>query len=265
MLKVFTRVASIVALLGLAQPVAAGETFERIMSSNKMVVGVAPWAGFVAKNPSSNEFEGLIVDDIEMLSEQTGIEVEFVNTTWSGLIAGLQAGKWDVIMTGMGATPERAKAVAFTEAWGYLSHVALVEKDSAARSRADLNRPDTIVTVVSGTSAHRFADRAFDQATVKSFTDTGAAVLEVMQGRAQAYVGDSVSNKKRAAEREELRLLEFAPEDTEWNGLNHAVRYEDQDLLAFLDTYIRVMKLRGWYRQLAERWDMPASLADGPR
>ena len=264
MLRILTLVAALTAALGLALPASASETFERIMSTNKMVVGVAPWNGFVAKNPATDELEGLIVDDIAMLSELTGIEVEFVNTTWSGLIAGLQAGKWDVIMTGMGATPERAKAVAFTEAWGYLSHVAVVPADSPAQSRGDLDKEGNVITVVSGTSAHRFADRAFEAAEVKSFTDTGAAVLEVMQGRAQAYVGDSISNKTRAEERDELRLLEFAPENTEWNGLNHAVRYGDQDLLTFLNTYIRVMKLRGWYQQLAERWNMPASLASGP-
>ena len=120
MRKLLGAVTGAVALLAVSAAAQAGETFDRIMSSNKMTVGVAPWNGFVAKNPSSGEFEGLIVDDIAMLTELTGIEVELVNTTWSGLIAGLQAGKWDVIMTGMGATPERAKAVAFTEAWGLL-------------------------------------------------------------------------------------------------------------------------------------------------
>ncbi|MEQ8895653.1 MAG: transporter substrate-binding domain-containing protein [Roseovarius sp.] len=253
-------------LFGLsAAPVTAGKTFDRIMSENKIVVGVAPWNGFVAKNPSSGEFEGLIVDDIKKMTELTGIEAELVNTTWSGLIAGLQAGKWDVIMTGMGATPERAKAVAFTDGWGYLSHVALVRNDSEAQSRDDLNAEGNRIAVVSGTSAHQFAINVFDKAEVASFSDTGAAVLEVMQGSAAAYLGDSISNTRRAEEREELRLIEFAADKTEWNSMNHAVRYEDQDLLLFLNTYIRAMQLRGWYTELAEKWDMPATLATGPR
>ncbi|MBM1634325.1 transporter substrate-binding domain-containing protein [Sulfitobacter mediterraneus] len=242
----------------------AGETFDRIMSSNKMTVGVAPWNGFVAKNPSSGEFEGLIVDDIAMLSELTGIEIELINTTWSGLIAGLQAGKWDVIMTGMGATPERSKAVAFTDGWGFLSPLALVGTDSPFQTSEDLNQEGNKITVVSGTSAHRLAARVFDKAEVASYSDTGAAVLEVMQGQAAAYIGDSISNTKRAEERSELRALEFDPSVIEWNSLNHAVRYDDPELLVFLNTYIHTMQLRGWYVELAERWGMPASLATGP-
>ncbi|WP_181711318.1 transporter substrate-binding domain-containing protein [Roseovarius sp. TE539] len=235
------------------------------MSENKIVVGVAPWNGFVAKNPSTGEFEGLIVDDIRNFTEMTGIEAELVNTTWSGLIAGLQAGKWDVIMTGMGATPERAKSVAFTDGWGYLSHVALVRTDSDAQTRSDLNAEGNRIAVVSGTSAHQFALNVLDQAEVSSFSDTGAAVLEVMQGSATAYLGDSISNTRRADEREELRLIEFAPDKTEWNSMNHAVRYSDLDLLQFLNTYIRTMQLRGWYAELAEKWDMPGTLASGPK
>lgn len=263
MLKTLKLAAGLCLGLG-ALSAQAGETFDRIMSENKIVVGVAPWNGFVAKNPSTGEFEGLIVDDIKKMTELTGIEAELVNTTWSGLIAGLQAGKWDVIMTGMGATPERAKAVAFTEGWGYLSHVALVRSDSAAQSRDDLNAEGNRIAVVSGTSAHQFAINVFDKAEVISYSDTGAAVLEVMQGSAAAYLGDSISNTRRAKERDELRLIEFAPDKTEWNSMNHAVRYEDQDLLLFLNTYIQAMQLRGWYGTLAERWDMPASLATGP-
>lgn len=254
----------VAAVCSISTAVWADETFDRIMSTNKMTVGVAPWNGFVAKNPSSGKFEGLIVDDIAMLSELTGIEIELVNTTWSGLIAGLQAGKWDAIMTGMGATPERSKAVAFTDSWGFLSPMAIVATDSPYQTSDDLNQEGNKITAVSGTSAHRLAVRLFDKAEVASYSDTGAAILEVMQGKAAAYIGDSISNTKRAEERSELRGLEFDPAEIEWNSLNHAVRYDDPELLVFLNTYIHTMQLRGWYAELAERWGMPASLAAGP-
>ena len=99
------------------------------MSYAAGLVGVAPWNKFVLLNPKTNEYEGYIVDDIRNFEQTTGIKVEFVNTTWSGLVAGLQAGKWDVVMSGLGATPERATAVAFGELFGYLSSTAMVRED----------------------------------------------------------------------------------------------------------------------------------------
>lgn len=270
MLKTITRILAstgVVAVVALSTVSAsAGPTLDRIMSEKKLVVGVAPWNKFVLLNPKTSQYEGFIVDDIRNLEAMTGIQVEFVNTTWSGLVAGLQAGKWDVIMSGLGATPERATAVAFGEAFGYLSSTAMVRADSPVHSLVDLDQEGNIVSVVSGTAAQQFSQRTFKKAKVTPLSDTGAAVLEVMQSRATAYIGNSVSNELRAQERPtELRNVKFASDETEWTSMNHAVRYSDLDLLVFLDTYTRSMKLRGWYRSLAAKWNLPPELAVGPR
>ncbi|MDF2810295.1 MAG: hypothetical protein K0S56_1326 [Microvirga sp.] len=270
MLKAITKTLASVAVVAVAAfsttGASAGPTLDRIMSEKKLVVGVAPWNKFVLLNPKTNQYEGLIVDDIRNLEAMTGLKVELVNTTWSGLVAGLQAGKWDVVMSGLGATPERATAVAFGEAFGYLSSTAMVRADSPIHSLADLDKEGNTISVVSGTSAQQFSQRTFKKAKVTPLSDTGAAVLEVMQGRATAYIGDSVSNELRAQERpEELRNVKFKSDETEWTSMNHAVRYSDLDLLVFLDTYTRAMKLKGWYRELAAKWKLPPELATGPR
>ena len=252
-----------IAALALPSAADAGATLERVLKEKKRVVGVATWNKFVAMNPQTNKYEGFIADDILNMEAATGIKVEFVNTSWGGLIAGLQAGKWDIIMTGMGATPERATAVAFSEPYGYISATAMLKADNPAKTRDDLDKPGNIISTVAGTSQQKFSQRVFKNAKVVGFPDTAAAVLEVMQGRATAYMGDSVSNANREKERpKEVRNLIFA--DTEWNSLNHAVRYEDLDLLTFVNPYIRTMKLRGWYKELANKWELPPELATGP-
>ncbi len=243
----------------------AGPTMDRIIAEQKLVVGVAPWNRFVLKSPKTGEFEGMIADDIRNIEATTGIKVEFMNSTWSGLIAGLQAGKWDVIMTGLGATPQRAAAIAFGDPYGYLSSTAMIRADNSAKTATDLDVEGNVISVVGGTAAHKFAERVFTKAKVTPLTDTGAAVLEVMQGRATAYVGDSISNNLRATERpDELRALEFPEGVAEWTSMSHAVRYDSLDLLNFLNTYTRAMKLQGWYHKLAKKWELPMSLVTGP-
>ncbi|QEL23747.1 transporter substrate-binding domain-containing protein [Bosea sp. F3-2] len=266
-LVAMTMVAAFAAVTALSASAAkAGPTLDRIIKEKKMVVGVAPWNRFVLLNPKTNEYEGFIADDIRNFEQMTGIKVQLVNTTWSGLVAGLQAGQWDVVMSGLGATPERATAVAFTDPIGYLSSTAMVRADSPVQSSEDLDKPGNVVSVVTGTAAQQFAQRTFKNAKVNPLSDTAAAVLEVMQGRSTAYIGDSVSNAMRAEERPtELRNVRFAADKTEWTSMNHAVRYSDLDLVVFLNTYVRAMQLRGWYRSLAEKWKLPSELATGPR
>lgn len=265
MLRLFAILLAGLLTLGAPQHASAGATLDRILKEKKLVVGVAPWNRFVAVNPQTNKFEGMIADDIMNLEAMTGIKIEFVNTSWSGLIAGLQAGKWDIVMSGLGATPERAIAVAFSEPFGYISATALVRADNTAKTRADLDKPGNVISTVAGTSQQKFSQRVFKNARVVGFNDTAAAVLEMMQGRATAYMGDSVSNGLRQKERPaEMRNIVFPNNETEWNSLNHAVRYDDLDLLTFINTYIRTMKLRGWYIELAEKWGLPPELATGP-
>jgi polar amino acid transport system substrate-binding protein len=243
----------------------AGPTMDKIISEKKMTVGVAPSKNLVLMNPRTNEFEGFVVDDIKNFEKLTGIKVTLVETTWSGLIAGLQAGKWDAIMTGLAATPERAAAVAFTDPWAYIGFSAMVKASGDIKSSADLDKSGNVITVVAGAMEQAYVQRRFKNATIKPLTDVSAAILDVMQGSAKAYVGATISNAIREQERPtELRNVLFPKDDVEWNGMSHAVRYSDLDLLTFLNTYVQAMKLRGFYKELTEKWKFTADFATGP-
>lgn len=261
MRKRTTVAIAVLALMMFAAGNAAAGIMEKISSEKVLRVGVAPWKNFIQKNPKTGEYEGVIADDLRNFEKETGIKVEIIETNWGGMIAGLQAGKWDAIMNGLGATVQRSLAVAFTEPYGYYAEASLVRTDDDVKSFADLDQPGNVISVIGGTSAHSLWKDKFTNAKIQTFADSTTAILEVMQGRAKAFMSDSLVNAFRAKEREELKL--FIPENTSWFYQAHAVRYDDADLLAFLNTYIRNMRVRGWYDELAAKWGMPATWATG--
>lgn len=259
----------IAALLAIAfaPPASASATLEKILAEKKMKVGVvAGWPRFIVWDPKTSSYLGFLADDIRNFEETTGIKVEFVNTNWNGLIAGLQAGNYDVIMGGISPTPERAAAVAFSEPYAYFYHCALVRPDSKAASLKDLDQAGKVVTVVSGTAMHKYALKTIKNAKVTTLTDSSTAILELMQGRADAYIGDSFTNYIRVQERPtELKIVTFDPRETEWGGMSHAVRYADVDILALLNAYVGAMKLRNWYGELTRKYDLPPETPYGPK
>lgn len=235
---------------------------EKIVSEKKLRVGIAPWKNLILWDDKTGRYEGVIADDLRKFEEVTGIKVEITNTTWAGMIAGLQTGKWDAIMNGLGASIQRSLAVAFTEPYGYYCEAALIRKDdTTTKSFADLDKPGNIITCVAGTSAHELWKGKFKNAKLQPFTEAVGGIMEVIQGRAKAFMSDLLVNTFRAKERPELKL--FIPENTIWFYQAHAVRYSDLDLLEFLNTYIRNMKVQGWYYELADKWGMPKEWVTG--
>ncbi len=53
----------------------------------------------VMRDPKTGEYSGIFVDLVKEFGEQVlGVKVQFVDTTWDNIIAGMQAGKWDVAL-----------------------------------------------------------------------------------------------------------------------------------------------------------------------
>ncbi|MDA3917232.1 MAG: transporter substrate-binding domain-containing protein [Deltaproteobacteria bacterium] len=240
----------------------AGSIMDKINAEKTLKVGVAPWKNFIMFNPKTSEYEGIIADDLRNFEKVTGIKVKIMKTTWGGMIAGLQAGKWDAIMNGLGATPKRSLAVSFTIPYGNYCEAALVNKKNNIKSFDDLDQPGNVIAVTAGTSAHELWKTQFKKAKIQTFADSMSCMLEVLQGRAQAFMSDSLIQSSRAKDHPES-LEVFIPENTVWFFQAHALRYADADLQSFLNTYIRNMQSRGWYSELEKKWNMPEGWATG--
>ena len=92
-------------------------------------VGLNPaYEPFESKTPTG-EIVGFDVDIANALCEQIKRKCVFVESEWDSIIPGLQAKKFDVIVSSMSITPERARVVDFTKRY-YKTPSAIVVKKS---------------------------------------------------------------------------------------------------------------------------------------
>ena len=94
---------------------------------------------FDSKAPNG-ELVGFDVDIAKAVAAKLGVKPEFITTEWSGIIAGLQAGKFDVIVNQVGVTPERQKVLDFSPGYTF-SGAELIQRkndDRAFKSLEDL-------------------------------------------------------------------------------------------------------------------------------
>src|SRR5438874_223875 len=93
----------------------AADTLAKIKESHAIVMGFYNepphnWVEF-----TGGGYKGMDYDMGAAALKKLGVnQIDQIAVDWSGLIPGLQAGRWDMLAVGMSITPERAKQVSFT-------------------------------------------------------------------------------------------------------------------------------------------------------
>jgi polar amino acid transport system substrate-binding protein len=236
---------------------------DKIQKEGVMRVCVAIATPWMMKDPKSGEFIGFDVDTIKELASILQVKPELVAVPGFGqLIASLQAGKCDVIMTALTRTVQRAVAVAFSEPYFMLGSVWVVRKDRRdLNTLQDLNKPTITVAVETGALSEQRTRKNLPNAKIKSLPGGGDALrmTEVESGRSDAAATDSIKVPMYA---EQFGWAKFIPPDAFENpvdraGIAYAVRREDLDFVNLLNVFIEQMRSTGKTDQLIKKWVNP--------
>ncbi|WP_189339004.1 transporter substrate-binding domain-containing protein [Chromobacterium amazonense] len=132
--------------------------------------------------------------DVEIASEiarRMQVKPEFATAEWSGLLAGLQSGKFDIVVNQVGLTPQRKAVFDFSQPYTYSSAQLIVRKNEtrAFKSLADLNGKKLGVG-----QGSNYADMAKAVAGVQVKTYPGAPeyLQDLATGRLDAALNDSL-------------------------------------------------------------------------
>lgn len=153
----------------------------------------------VMKDPKSGEYSGVFVDLMKEFGQQVlGVKVEFVDTTWDNIIAGMQAGKWD-IAPALNRTAKRALSINYSMApWQYQISFVFNKSNPKIKpewkSMADFDQDGVTLSVMSGTAQDHTITDIVKHATIMRLPDIDAARLAVSSRRADVSVDDADTN-----------------------------------------------------------------------
>jgi len=196
--------------------------------------------------------QGISIEMSRALAEEIGRPLEIENIPFTGLIPALKSGKIDLIISSMTATPERAKAVTFSDPYLTTGLGALVPASSSAKGMADIDQAGNAVVVRQGTTGEVFARKNIKHARVLTLDKESACVVEVVQGKAAAFIYDQMSvfqNNKRNPDTTRALL---APLQTESWAI--ALRTGDDLLLARVNAFLAKYRAEGGFDKLSERF-----------
>jgi polar amino acid transport system substrate-binding protein len=136
---------------------------------------------------------GVGVDMAHALGEYLHRPIQIENMPFEGLIPALKTGRIDLIISSMTATDERRKSIDFSDPYLSTGLSILVKKDSPIKGIADIDKPGVIVVLKTGTTSAIYAREHFKNATVLPLEQDTACALEVVQGKADAFIYDQMS------------------------------------------------------------------------
>jgi len=158
---------------------------------------------------------GISVELARALATSLQRPLRIENIAYDGLIPSLKTGKVDLIISSMTATAERARSVDFSEPYLKTGLSLLFHKASTAKTLADLDAKGRTVAVKKGTTGHQYATENLKKARLLVLDKETNCVLEVAQGRADAFIYDEMStyqNWKRHPEQTRTVLKPFREE-----------------------------------------------------
>jgi polar amino acid transport system substrate-binding protein len=222
-----------------------------------LVVGIdGEYTPFSYMDSSGNP-TGFDVDSMRWIAQKKGYDVRFQATAWDGIIPSLQAGKIDLIYSGMTITPERAEQVNFSTPYWEVNQDVVVRNDSKV-TLEDVQAGRAIIGAQSGCTAAIWVDRnlistnKMPEDQLKLYANTPLALDDLVAGRVDAVmyddhvlrtmiVGKPVSTIGNIATKEEFGV---------------AIRKSDPELLAVMNDGLAQLKADPYWQELIAKYRM---------
>ena len=196
------------------------------------------------------EFAGIDMEIINEIAKSIDSEAVINNMDFDSLLIALENGQVDAVIAGMTVTPERAEQVDFSETYYTAAQVMIVPDDSAIASSADM--ADKKIGVIEGYTGQTCVEElgfAYD-----SFKKGPDAILDLVNGKLDVVVIDSITAEKYVADNEGLKIVE----DNAAFGAEEyaiAVKKGNTELLDSINAKIKEMKDSGAIDEISAKYN----------
>jgi L-cystine transport system substrate-binding protein len=146
---------------------------------------------FNFKDPKTGKLAGYDVDVARLVADKLDVKPEFVTTEWAAILAGLAAGKYDVIVSQVGITAKREQAFDFSRPYTYSFPQLIVRKNDRANYTSLNDLKGKKVGVGQGSVFEQQA-KAVPGIEVKSYPAAPENLQDLAFGRIDAALNDSL-------------------------------------------------------------------------
>ncbi|MFM8745064.1 MAG: transporter substrate-binding domain-containing protein [Aestuariivirga sp.] len=229
------------------------------VASAKEVLRVAISTGYPPFNVlnADGSFGGFDVDYANLLCERMNMTCEFVDNEWDGIIPGLLAKKYDVIIASMGITEERKKQITFSNPYYQTPSSVIARKESGLKPDAE-GLAGKAIGVQRATGHECYIQREWPKADMRSYPTTDEAYLDLVSGRIDAVLVDSIPGQDwlKAPANAGFAVIgaDIYDKPCFGEGTGVGMRQDEPELLAAINAAIQKTREDGSYVALSNKY-----------
>lgn len=198
-------------------------------------------------NPS-----GISVELARALADSLQRPLRIENIPFTGLVPALLTGKIDLILSSMTDTPERRKTISFSDPYLTTGIGVLASRKTPPFDGRDIDRAGRVIAVRQGTTAQLWAREHLSKANVLVLDKESAAVLEVVQGKADGFLYDQMSVWKHHREHPAETAAFLEPLQTESWAVG--LRPGDTALRERVNAFLKGFRASGGFGRLGDTY-----------
>ena len=231
-------------------PAAAGANLDAIKAAGVIKIGTEGTYAPFTYHDTSNKLVGFDVEIGEAIAKHLGVKAEFVEGKWDGLIAGLDAQRYDAVINQVGITEERKAKFDFSDPYISSKAALIVREDNAeiagfgdlSGKRAAQSLTSNYGKMAEEAGAQLIGTEGFDQ-----------SIALVVQGRADATINDSLSflDFKKKQPNAPVKIAATQGEAAQSGVI---VRKGDPELVAAINEALKAIQADGTYKQISETY-----------
>lgn len=231
-------------------PAQAGENLANIQSAGAIKIGTEGTYAPFTYHDTDGKLVGFDVEIGEAIAKKLGVKAEFLEGKWDGLIAGLDANRYDAVINQVGITEARKQKYAFSDPYIASKAVLIVRgDDDSIKGFADLKGKKSAQSLTSNfgkiaeaSGAELIGTDGFDQ-----------SIQLVLTGRADATINDSLSFLDFKKHKPDANVkIAAEQENADYSGV--IIRKGEPELLDAINKALADIKADGTYEAISDKY-----------
>jgi cystine transport system substrate-binding protein len=225
---------------------------KKVKDRGTLIVGLEGTYPPFSFQGEDGKLTGFEVDFADALAQHMGVKAKLQPTKWDGMLASLESKRIDVVINQVTISPERQKKYDFSTPYTVSGIQALVKKGA----ESSITKPEDLkgkkVGVGLGTNYEQWLRANVPGVDVRTYDDDPTKYQDLRVGRINAILVDRLAALDLVKKTGDTLAVAGAPFSRQESGV--AIRKDNPELLAAINTAIAEMQKDGSLAKISQKW-----------